>query len=268
MKEPRRLLQGAADEFERELLASSEVDVPSSRAYQRTVASLGVGLMLPLGAAGVAQGAVAAPAAKLGVTVLAKWLASGALLGVVTASGAQLTSRALGQRSVAPPPAVSVQFAGTPTPEVAVSAVEPPAVAPAPAPVPSIETSPEQPARAAKAPEPQAEPPAPSSAPPVEPVSSPAPAPSLALEMQRLEAARRTLAQGDARAALAGLEKYALEFPNGALSPEARVLEVSALLQSGQREQALEVGRRVIERDPDGPHAEAVRARLSESKKP
>ena len=270
MKEPRRLLEAGADDFERELLASSAEDVPNARAYQRTVASLGVGLMVPLAAASVAQGASAAtPVAKLGASVLAKWLASGALLGVITASGAQLVSRGISQRS-APAAAPKVELGASP----AVATSQPtrggaPALTPAPELPRSVESKPAQ--RAHPLPEPALVAPQPEVTPAPSAEAEPSPRPvtaSLTRELDALEAARYALGSGDARAALARLERYASDFPNGVLLPEARVLEVSALIQSGQRARALELGRRIVERDPAGPHAQAVRTRLPELDKP
>jgi hypothetical protein len=282
MREPRRLLEASSDEFERDLLASSSDDQPTARAYRRTLTSIGVGLVLPLGAAGAAQGAAlataAAPAAKLGSAVLAKWLATGALLGAVTASGAKLASHAgsvsgpaasasaaRGQAPAPPSGALSAPAAVAPVVSAfGPSAARPPSQAPirrAPAPAGAPPPLPLAPAATPAAV--PAEPAVAFSAPAV----GPAPAASLQREMAFLEDARHALARGDARAAVVTLESYVVAFPRGVLLPEARVLEVSALLQSGERARAEALGRRIIERDPSGAHAEAVRARLSADKR-
>lgn len=276
MTEPRRLKDSGADDFERGLISSCEDDVPSSRAYQRTLTSLGVGLVLPLGAT-AAQGAgvtaAALPAAKLSAGVLGKWLALGAVAGVVTASGAHLTTRALAPAApfvasspVALPASRPLRAAATlPSESVAALSAEPaPERAPAAASprVPPVSEPALPPASLTPLP---ALEPTPALSPPL---SKPALASSLEGELARLEEARRALGRGDARAAIVTLKGYRVAFPSGALAPEASLLEVSALLQAGERERARELGRRIIAADPQGPHAQAVRSLLSETNKP
>jgi hypothetical protein len=274
MKEPRRLLEGGVDEFERDLLASSDVDVPTNRAYQRTLSSIGVGLMLPLSATAIAQGAgatVAAPAAKFGLLALGKWLAVGAVAGAVTASGAHLTTRAL---SSAPQRAPALSSAPLHAPPASARLAEEPVVE-----VPVAEPGSGEPAPTPRVPQALARKPAelslvptglPASSPPLEPppAREPALTSSLEGEVAAIETARRALGRGAARSALVTLQGYYREFPAGVLQPEARVLEVSALVQAGERESARELGRRIVARDPAGAHAQTVRSLLPELEKP
>jgi hypothetical protein len=244
MNEPRRLSEVGADDFEHDLILSARRDAPRPAALRRTLASIGVGVSLPLGVATVAEGAVAVPV-KLGAVALTKWLATGVALGVATAGGAKLTERAF-----VPPPAAVVTTAQ-------------PKATPRPEPIPSVAPTGEA-ARAVEDRTPSAPPAtvaavaAPASAPVRAPVASPSA--SLPDEVRSLDAARRALSDGDARGALALIRRYEAEFGSGALLPEARVLEVKALLAVGERSRAAAAAQRIIDLDPPSPHAEAVRA--------
>ena len=284
MKEPRRWIEESSDEFERDLLQSSRGDVPTERAYQRTLTSLGVGVLMPLAAAQVAEGAAhvvkaaaltaVAPAKPLGAVVLVKWLAGGMLLGVVTMSGVGLSSRVF--RAA---PAVEATVPAVPAEARAVT------VAPNANPVAvaapgreSVQVS-NRPAAVAGRRNVAASPPpikdrvtTESIAPPsagyaIEPKPRDAKR-SLEREMQLLDTARRALAENAAADALSALRRYSSEFAAGALAPEARLLEVRALLQSGERARANELGQRIIASAPESQHAEAVRALLGRSPNP
>lgn len=244
MNEPRRLSEVGADDFEQELILSARRDAPRPAAMQRTLASIGVGVGTALGVASVAEGAVVVPV-KVGAIALTKWLTTGVALGVVTAGGVKLTERAF------EPTRPAVTVAAKPA---------------APRPIKALEAT----APADTAAVPVAE--APPSAPPAE--TAPAPAvngrsapvatpSSLPEEVRSLDAVRRALAEGDAPGALALLRRYDATFRAGALSPEARLLEVKALLAAGERARAVAVGRRIVASAPKSPHAEAVRALLA-----
>jgi len=271
MKQPQRLTDAGADEFERGLLSSSSADAPSEHAYQRTLASLGVGLLVPLASAGVAHGAGSAAVAtssKIGVAALGKWLATGMAVGAVTVSAVTVTERALST----PPASVAAKAAAplrvetsTPVEKAAARgdgmvrplAVEvaktPDAVAPrrrAEAPAPSVEPAPS----VADADDNGAMPPAPLTA------------PSIKRETELIGSAQRALQRGDSQAALAALERYRSEFPAGALGPEARLLEISSLLRAGERSRAEALAGAIILRNPGGQEAAAARALLAKSK--
>jgi hypothetical protein len=273
MKQPQRLADAGADEFERGLLSSSSADAPSEQAFQRTLTSLGVGLLVPLASAGVAHGAGAAAVAtgsKLGVAALGKWLATGMAIGAVTVSAVTVTERALST----PPAAVTPT---TPAPAgVATSTPVEKAGARGAAAVTRASA-----VEAAKAPEaaapkhrtetttPSVEPAA--SAPSVEggasvPAEPLAAAPSIKRETELIGSAQRALQRGDTRSALAALERYRSEFPAGVLAPEARLLEISSLLRAGERGRAETLAGAIIARDPAGQEAARARALLAKSK--
>jgi len=270
MNEPLRLREQGADDFECDLILSARRDQPGPKAFRRTLTSLGVGLSLPLGAAGVAQGAVVgavvAPA-KIGGVVLTKWLATGALFGVVTVGGARVAEHALTPKV----PAVTVATDGKA--RAPVSERSAPEAAPTGWSSPPASIEPAEPPAAVRA-DPGAEhaPTSLSSAvvasggavPPsraFEPLAPPD-QDALKREITAVDAAREALRGGDARGAIGRLEQYEKAFPGGALSPEASVLRVRALLAVGERARAEELARRVIDADPSGPHADVVRSLL------
>jgi hypothetical protein len=276
MKDPRRWVELSSDEFERDLLRSSRRDVGSERAYQRTLTSLGVGVLLPMAAAQAAEGAMVAalsvaPAKSLGAVVLLKWLGSGMLLGVVTASGIGLSSRGEQQESRVQAAVASAAVPVRRVPKLVAS--NPAVVLEAPSIPASDRTVNTTERRGPRAPEPIVASPvlsAPALPAPRADVSDSMPTDTNTLEreMRLLDAARRALARDAAAEALTTLRTYANEFEHGALVPEARVLEVRALLAAGERERATALGRRIIARNPESRHAEAVRALLGRPSNP
>jgi hypothetical protein len=241
MNEPQRLSEVGADDFECDLLRSARQDAPRPAAMRRTLAAIGVGMSLPLGVVTVAEGAIVP--VKLGAVVLTKWLATGVALGVATAGGAKLTERAL------EPPRAAV-----------VAPADAPRAAPPRAPRPATSAASAMPPMAA------AVPPVPVATVTAAPVGDTARAvvpgapSSLPEEVRSVDAAREALAQGDARGSLALLRRYEATFGSGALLPEARVLEVKALVALGERTRAVAAAKRIIDANPQSPHAEAVRA--------
>ncbi|HKU45065.1 MAG TPA: hypothetical protein VJR89_43195 [Polyangiales bacterium] len=83
---------------------------------------------------------------------------------------------------------------------------------------------------------------------------------SLADEIARLDAVRRSLASGQARAALAGLDRYAELHAAGALQQEAALLRIEALQRAGHAARARALAARFLAEHPDSPHAPRVRA--------
>jgi hypothetical protein len=269
MTDPPRLVESCSDELARALLSSSRDDVGSSRAYERTLASLGAGAVVELATAGTANAATLAltPAGKLGVLGVVKLLSVGAALGVATMAALHFTTTAVR----APAPAPSDVFSNEPALPRAKAAEN----VTAPAPVLPVEPK-RAPARsvrsAAPSPPPSASPePAPvESFAPVEDVAPPpsAVAGTLEREVKMLDAAKQALARGAAHDALSALGAYEREFERGALAPEAQVLRVRALLAAGDREAASAAARRVIASDPEGRHAVVVRALLERGANP
>ena len=279
MKQPRRLADAGADEFERGLLSASGADAPSDHAYHRTLASLGVGLLIPLSTAGAAHGAgVAAATSKLGATVVAKWLATGMALGAVTVSAVTVTGRVLTStpsavvseqaRTERPGPTTAAAHgavAAALTPASAPTAAEP---RPTPTPVPEAAA----PKRRQEVPATVAESAPATTAGPSTGSFAAAPlvgsVPSIKRETELIGTAQRALQRGDGPSTLSALARYRSEFPHGALGPEARLLELSALLRTGQRDRARAAAAQIIAKDPTGQEADAARALLGKSHEP
>ncbi len=85
---------------------------------------------------------------------------------------------------------------------------------------------------------------------------------SLGPEISMLDRARSLIDSGQPKAALELLDAYDIQFPAGALAPEARVIRVQALLQSGKRANAVELGSEVLLSAPASPHAHKIRQLL------
>jgi hypothetical protein len=286
MSELPRLIE-EDDDLERELIRSAHHDRPGERALERTLLRLGVGLALPSAVASAAPATAAAT--QLGVTGLVKSLVTGVALGVVTAGGAHVAGRVLAQRAPGSPHALgssaspsapvptgthrsTLREAERPAPPTTEAV---PAPAAATAPVEAAETAP-----LARPPSTSLEPrfPAPNSSSSTQrPGSSlgsfaldthAISASALAAETQRVEAARRALADGRAALALTTLASYERDFPRGVLRPEALVLKVRALVAAGDRPAAEALGRRLIAQAPTSGHADAVRAALGHGTNP
>ena len=282
MTAPQRLVE-ADDPFERDLIRSAHADRPNDRALERVLLGLGAGFSkLPSALASSAPAATAS--GKTAGTVLT-WLATGVAVGVAGITGVQAVGHALDpqrpraaeapMRARASSPASAASSYPVPSSalredRVATAQTAPPASLPSA--LPRVPASPVLEAAGATPRRPFAPSAAERSS---DPTSAALPAVGaftlegvqpprsrLAEEMHLLDAARRALASGDPRSALATLNDYERAFPSGALRPEASVLEVRALLATGDRAGAEALGQSVIERAPQSEHADAVRAEL------
>jgi hypothetical protein len=90
------------------------------------------------------------------------------------------------------------------------------------------------------------------------PASTSEPSPTLSEEVSALDAARRELTSGRARAALAAIDAYRARFPTGSLRTEATVLRVEALLGSGDRAGAEREANAIVRAAPGSRHAARV----------
>jgi TolA-binding protein len=109
---------------------------------------------------------------------------------------------------------------------------------------------------------------------PVAPVATPVATPSRARkappsastditgEITAITLVRGVLDKGDARGALAVLDRYQQDYPHGALAPEATVLRIEALQQAGERSRAKVLGEAFLKAHPKSPHAQRVRSLL------
>jgi hypothetical protein len=87
---------------------------------------------------------------------------------------------------------------------------------------------------------------------------------SLKRELAAVDAARATLARGDARKALSLLDAYAQNHPHGRLELEAEVLRIDALARSGRRDAAKARAEAFLRRHPNSVLAARVRAQPSD----
>lgn len=85
---------------------------------------------------------------------------------------------------------------------------------------------------------------------------------TVAGEVQLVDAARTALRAGDATQCLHWLAERRRRFPQGLLGPEAALIRIEALTQSGQMEAARDSGRQFLEEYPTGPLAHRVRSLL------
>ncbi|MFO7179095.1 MAG: hypothetical protein DIU78_010380 [Pseudomonadota bacterium] len=254
MNEPRRLLEGSCSALERALLDAGVSYRSSPEAHAKTLAALGLAgsaAAVTAGAAGAAalsgQPVVGSSvAAKLGWT---KLLTTFAMVGTVAGLPAGYfvweSAREAKEPAVSTPPAEPVRA----TRVAPAPVVEAPAQAPEPS---DVVTEPVQQAPSARI----------VSRPAVEePVSSAA---LLGAELETLDAARKALAAGNAKAALTLLDAYGRAHPNGRLGIEAEVLRIDALAKSGQNGVARQRAERFLRRYPNGVLAARVRRILDE----
>ncbi|HEY1536542.1 MAG TPA: hypothetical protein VGF76_21120 [Polyangiaceae bacterium] len=256
----RRSLPPLDDDFTQALLRSAEVDEPSSAAYAKVAAALGVGTALGVGASLPAPAALVAGAS--GASALARW--SGtlagklALLGVSSALLLSAGVALLRHRSASEPLAARSVLAVAPAPAVAVAS--PPAsvetslsVVASAAPLPAktdgfASRSVVRPAhaalRAARA---------------ARAVSGSSGS-SLSEQVQSLDRARVALSSGDAGAALIEIAHYRSAWPKGVFLTEASVLEIEALAKRGEHSLAAIRAQAFVAAHPDSPQAERLRA--------
>jgi hypothetical protein len=241
-----------ADPLVRALLRAGQRERAPEKSEERLLTLLGVGGVA--GGTGVVA-AIARTAARLGAKgfLSSPVIATAAVIAAATI-GASVWSFGSSPARETPPAAEAAIAQPVAAPPVA--RVAPRATAPAPADVPSMRVED-----------------LPSSAPPgsaklgaaVAQRSPEEPGPSLAHEVELVEAARAALARGDAAGALRSLDAHDRELPAGALMPESRVLRIEALVRAGgdgNRERANTLGDAFLSANPTGPQARRVRSVL------
>ena len=214
MTDPVRFLDGDRRGLGARLLASAAQDGPEPRSVERALAAAAA-----LGTATLATSSASATAGVTSAAVWLKWLAVGAVAGGVTATTASTLFEA---RPVPPAPVVVVSprelpAASTPEPRPLAPTIGPevlPSAAPArPSSAPS----------ASSAPEPEGD--------------------SLGAELGRMDAARRRQAAGDARGAIAELDRYLQDFPHARFIDEAALVRAESLAALGDCGGALRLAR-------------------------
>jgi len=251
-----------ANDLEVELFALARSDVPSAEARRRALVALGVGASVVTAvqaAAVVKAGAVAGASvatgqvAKAAVVITAiKWAVVGAVAGTVVLGGAvgveKLTSSGFAtsqtrsdnsRRSESAPrlaTAPARELLPQPEPEV-----QPTSDRGAPAAAPAARMN----ANSAAAPTPE---------PPAQEIGAHAAdsSTSLAEEVTRIDRARNALGRGSSNGALLELGEYDRRFPAGMMRPEATVVRIEAMVESGNLEGARVLGRRFLSVNPGG----------------
>jgi TolA-binding protein len=251
MSDPRRLLGGEANEFEKELLRSWEAEQPSDAARAGLLAAVGIGAGAAAAAAakvGAAAGGSIAPkaAATVSALVVAKWAAVVVGIAAVGATVGYVRHASRVRQAIAVPSSMPAAAAAPSPMATAAAPVDPPSDAPIGATVDTPSGAPH-----ARTTDPHAKP------------SVHARPSALGEQVTALDSARRALAAGNAASTLQQLDDYETRFPNGALVEEAEVLRVEALLAEGDRASASHVGERFLSAHPNSPHASRVRALLA-----
>jgi hypothetical protein len=271
MSDPERLVESSESEVERLLLRAGRDGAPREARRRVLLAATGAAATSTL-TAGNATGAAAAGKAALGAKaaslVSLKWVAViglaslGAVAGTVAVGAARGGSSA---RSAAPSAdaekaeARRVARASAATSPLRTSAATPPR---------PLVSSPSMPSA----------PPAPSTSVPelVHRVPPAGVAPSTvhggaarasagasaAVELTMLDEARSAIARGDPARALSTLDDYVRGFPHGALSPEACVLRIEALVAAGDRPAAMRAAQSFLQANPTSPYAQRIESLL------
>lgn len=259
-----RLLDDDTEPTARALVRHGLDEQPPEGALDRALSGLGLVGMAAGAAAGAAGGALGTSASGAGTgslvsaATIAKFVVGGALVGTVAAGGAM---HVLSSRAPAPAPVAPAAARVAPPPR-APSRVRAVAVATA---KPEAPRAPHQEvARRAKAlsaplPLPPAPAPAPSAA--AFPVS---PEDALKAEVALIDRARAALARGDTSEALMLLARHQKQYPSGALTPEAFVLELTTLERAGRGDVARARARAWLATHPDGDYADRIRKIVAE----
>jgi len=250
MADPSRLLDGGASEFESRILIAGRRDAPSRHGRQRILAGLGVGASVSTGAALTAKAATLAWYQRFGRLALGS-VGLGTVGGVAVWAGVKLLA-----------PAAPV----APT-HVAIPVQAPVAQMVAPA-NNTVEAEPATAAAIDEATPSDAAKPAARSGLRSRATSGASESNALSEELSVLENARRALVGGDARRTLRLLDEYSHKFAKPRLNSEASVLRIEALVQSGNRARALELGREFLTRHAGSPYERRVRSLIGDNKAP
>jgi len=228
----------------RALLEAGRADAPPNEFQGRLLLSLGLGAAMiggvssaaaaSVGKSALGPAAAAATLAPSAAIVVGKWLVVGACCGGLLAGGAELLTA---------PSALPAPIRSSVPPRT------------------SLPREPATPAANPNATE-QVDP-----LPPLEPKSEPLPTTSAAAqrvsEVELIDAARRALAKGQFRQALAELDRYDQSAKPGVLSREARVVRIEALHRAGQTERARSLAEQYLREFPQDAHAARLRSLTS-----
>ena len=217
MDDPERMLDQTGSALERALLREGRAYLGPENLRSKTLAAMGLA-----GTAGLATGGALAwfSAKTWGTKLLLTISAASVLVGIPVGYFALRPH---------PTPAPTLRPA-----EVAAPVVHSPAARPVqaetPLPSPVVTTTVPAPARAA--------------------AGTGTASSSLRAELAALDAARSTLASGNAVGALSFLDAYFRTFPRGRLHPEAEVLRIDALAKGGRMDDARKYAQEFLRRHP------------------
>ncbi len=290
MSDPKRLLDGAGDDFEVQLLTAGREERPLAQAVEKTLLAIGLGGTVATGtaaatAAGTAQavttgaaaaggakvataGAAVAPVlAKASVPVLVTWAGVAAVggLGTLSAidhlSGPPVLAPATTEVAVVQAPV----GAGTPRGRAGEEDVS------------AVGTEDHEASDLAADDDPRGH--GPGADDRGEQTESVADRTAdqaanvggadavrkrrLADEVAALDRARTAMAAGDPAGALAAIDHYETTFERKMLGPEARTLRIEALMQAGRRGEARAAAARFLAADPSSTHARRVRSLIT-----
>ncbi|WP_437934636.1 hypothetical protein [Sorangium sp. So ce341] len=254
MSEPRRMLEESDSPLERALLSAGASYQTSPETRAKTLAALGLAGAAALSASVAAPAAVSAAGTAVASSSVAVKLGWTKILVALSTVGvlAGIPAGYLAWRGYQAPELVAVhRFGGALAGPVERAAARPAPVA-APAPAPPAEAEPEEipaPARAGSSG---------GAASRVDPKPASSSA-ALKAELSALDAARSTLASGNAQGALTLLDAYSKEHPRGRLGLEAEVLRIDALAKSGRLDAASQRAKAFLQRHPNSVLASRVR---------
>ena len=234
MNEPRRLRDEAESPVELLLLEAGLAYRSSADARAKTLAALGL-----VGSVAVSASAVSVSGSSLLTKVGVGW-------------SKLLLISSLGAGVVIPVGYLTWNRLHTGREESAKVVTAPPVTAPAVVKSPPVVEAPPTGVSFAELPAPAAK-----------PEAKPVPAGDLAAELGALDAARSTLAAGDANGALTKLDDYSRTYPRGRLVLEAEVLRIDALAKSGQADVAKKRAEAFLRRHPNSVLASRVRGYLN-----
>jgi len=257
MSEPKRIIHDDPEGLGASLVRAALDERPGSHAKRKAL----VGLGLLAGSTTAASSAGAAlstthSAGALSLTVFAKWLGVGVVVGVATVGGAVAVEQAAEPRSQSPSAAAAPNPSTPPSGRVHPAEPSVPETVGTPA---TVVSTPARNKRIAPSGATAASPAPARLAPPASAMSGPS---ALAAELALVDGARAALRAGRAQQALRLLDRRDAEHPRGAFAIESTVLRIEALSRVGERSRAIALGGQFLDRHPNSPLAQRVRASI------
>ena len=236
MNEPPRLLDQSESETEKALLHAGRSYRTSSETRAKTLAALGIGSSTAVMVTGGTSAAASVPFAKL----------TGAKLLVAVSAVGAVSLAPVAYHKLHGKPAAAVSARTVASHEGQEGQGHEGHEGDEGTPALLVPSDLEMPAVTSRAPVARTGAPAPAS----RPLVRASEAVSLAQELAALDAARSTLARGDAQGALLLLDGYAKTCPQGRLKLEAEMLRIDALAKSGQTQTAKRHAEAFLRRHP------------------